>query len=445
MGKLTVRQCVAAKPAARAYKLMDGAGLQLLVSTAGTKSWLIRYHVGGVERQYSVPQQFATATDDAHLSLNDARDLASKIRVLGKQNIDYQQRLKDEHQAEADARAQRERRPNFEQRFDEWERAALSKRRDGGAETRRAFAKDIFPAVGAKAMQDVTKADLMGVLDGIVARGAPRLANRCLGDLKQLLTWCVDRDIIAANPLATITKAKVGGNEEESDRILSEKELRALPSALKNANLKDTTQHAILLILGTAVRVGEVIRAKKSHIDLDARTWIIPSGNSKNSDAHTVNLSDFAAHHMLRLMELSDSEEWLMPARKRDGTETHVDLKSITKQVGDRQLKFFDREAHAKRSVRFANALVLVPDAEEPWSPHDLRRTAATLLQGLGVSGDTIEKCLNHREERKIKRIYQRHDYTNEKRDAWEKLGVRVDLLMRADADNVAILNPHAA
>jgi integrase len=263
--------------------------------------------------------------------------------------------------------------------------------------------------------------------------------------LKQFLTWCVDREIVAVSPLATITKKKVGGAEEESDRVLSDKELRALPVALKNANLKDTTQHAILLILGTAVRVGEVIRAKKSHINLDARTWTIPGGNSKNSDAHTVNLSDFAAHHMRRLMELSDSDEWLLPARKRDGSETHVDLKSISKQIGDRQLKFFARTAHPKRSVKFANALVLVPNAEESWSPHDLRRTAATLMQKCGVLPVVIDAALNHREQNRIKRTYQRYDYADEQREAWRLLGDRLELLLRLDADNVTILDTHVA
>lgn len=155
------------------------------------------------------------------------------------------------------------------------------------------------------------------------------------------------------------------GRLGRSKHVRRHKELRALPVALKNANLKESTQHAILLILGTAVRVGEVIRAKKSHISLDTRTWTIPGSNSKNSDAHTVHLSDFAAHHLRRMMELSDSDEWLLPARKRDGTETHVDQKSISKQIGDRQLKFFERPAHAKRSVKFANALVQDSDGRE--------------------------------------------------------------------------------
>ncbi|MGF6482003.1 tyrosine-type recombinase/integrase [Paraburkholderia sp. JPY419] len=446
--KISVKQLEALRPKDAGRELRELGGLLGRIRSTATgmaATFYFEFKREGKKRRMPLGSWPRDPLGD----IRAARDAARALLDSGVDPLEARKADRLEQQVVVETRIEEAQavlgRPTFEQRFGEWERAALAKRKDKGAETRRAFRKDIFPAVGAKALPDVTRADLMSVLDGIVARGANRLANRCLGDMKQFLTWSVDREIVAANVLQTITKKKVGGAEEESDRVLSDKELRALPVALKKANLKDTTQHALLLILGTAVRVGEVIRAKKSHIDLDARTWVVPSGNSKNSDAHTVNLSNFAVHHMRRLVELSDSDEWLLPARKRDGTETHVDLKSISKQVGDRQLKFFEREAHAKRSVKFANALVLVPDAEESWSPHDLRRTAATLMQKCGVLPVVIDACLNHREQNRIKRIYQRHDYAPEACEAWRLLGDRLELLLRADADNVAILDTRAA
>ncbi|WP_321961716.1 tyrosine-type recombinase/integrase [Paraburkholderia sp. J7] len=445
----TVRELEAITAARKGETIREPGGLvgKVHVSKAGavTVSYVFEYKFAGAKRRFGCGTWPTVKLVDIRRTHTDARALLNS----GVDPREAREAAKLENQVSLETRIEEAEavlsRPTFEQRYDEWKLAALSKRKDGGAETDRAFQKDVIPAVGAKAMEDVRRADLMTILDGIIARGANRLANRCLGDLKQMLNWCVDREIVAVNVLQTITKKKVGGAEEESDRVLSDRELRALPVALKNANLKDSTRHAILLILATAVRVGEVIRAKKAHVDLDKREWRIPSGNSKNSDAHTVYLSDFAAHHMRRLTELSDSDEWLLPARKRDGTETHVDLKSISKQIGDRQLKFFDRPAHAKRSVKFANALVLVPEAEESWSPHDLRRSAATLMQGLGVLPVVIDACLNHREQNRIKRTYQRYDYADEQREAWRLLGDRLELLLRPDADNVAILKVNSA
>lgn len=127
---------------------------------------------------------------------------------------------------------------------------------------------------------------------------------------------------------------------------------------------------------------------------------------------------------MRALVELSDSATWLLPATNGKGP---VDPKSITKQIGDRQLKFYDRSAYAKRTQRHANALVL---GNEKWTPHDLRRSAATLMQQIGVMPAVIEACLNHREQNRMKRIYQRHDYAAEKREAWAKLGAKLAELM---------------
>ena len=63
------------------------------------------------------------------------------------------------------------------------------------------------------------------------------------------------------------------------------------------------------------------------------------------------------------------------------------------------------------------------------WTPHDLRRTAATTMAELGAIHDVIEKCLNHTEVVRVKRIYQRPQYEGPMRVAWKLLGSRLALL----------------
>jgi hypothetical protein len=43
-----------------------------------------------------------------------------------------------------------------------------------------------------------------------------------------------------------------------------------------------------------------------------------------------------------------------------------------------------------------------------------------------GVIPEVAERCLNHTEENKVKRVYQRHSYGPEKREAWDLLGVHL-------------------
>jgi hypothetical protein len=61
MGKLTVRAIENAKPRDKAYKLIDGDGLQLRIATDGKKTWLVRYVVNGFERQYRLPKLYRDA------------------------------------------------------------------------------------------------------------------------------------------------------------------------------------------------------------------------------------------------------------------------------------------------------------------------------------------------------------------------------------------------
>ncbi|MNZ99082.1 Phage integrase family protein [compost metagenome] len=104
----------------------------------------------------------------------------------------------------------------------------------------------------------------------------------------------------------------------------------------------------------------------------------------------------------------------------------------MTKQLGDRQRQP-EQGTMSRRSAK-AQALLL-PGGK--WTPHDLRRTGATIMTALGVLPEVAERCLNHTEENKVKRTYQRHSYAAEMAAAWHLLGDRLNMLTRSDADNL--------
>lgn len=78
------------------------------------------------------------------------------------------------------------------------------------------------------------------------------------------------------------------------------------------------------------------------------------------------------------------------------------------------------------------------------WTPHDLRRTAATMMQALGVLPDIIDRCQNHvLAGSHVRRHYMHHDYATEKREAWNKLGERLDVIL--NGSNVVPLSARRA
>jgi integrase len=102
----------------------------------------------------------------------------------------------------------------------------------------------------------------------------------------------------------------------------------------------------------------------------------------------------------------------------------HVSVKSISKQINDRQ-----RVQPMKSRSTATNTLSL---SGGKWTPHDLRRTGATMMGELGARPDVIERCLNHVEHNRVKRIYQRQQLISEQADAWRVLGEKLASLTSA-------------
>jgi len=245
--------------------------------------------------------------------------------------------------------------------------------------------------------------------------------------------YALDRKIAAHDPTSRLKRDKFG-KKVERERTLSDAEIKSLPEKLKAARIAPSSTAAIWIMLSTCCRVGEISSAEWKDIDLEsAMTWYIPAGNSKNAKAHTIHLSAFAAEQFAVLKKLATDEagkqsKWVLQAR---WTDEHVCVKSLAKQIGDRQRG--DKAPMKCRSLH-TDALTL-PGGK--WTPHDLRRTGATIMGALGTRPDVIEKCLNHVEQNKLVRIYQRQKLEAEQAEAWKLLGDRLELLMHSDASNV--------
>lgn len=312
--------------------------------------------------------------------------------------------------------------------FNQWQRLELTRRVNKGLDVERAFLADVFPLIGDMAAADVTKAHITEILDTIKARatadkGMVPTIKKTLGDLRQMFGFALDREYLDVDPTARIKKAKFG-KDVERDRVLKEAELILLFQKLSQAGLSQTSEVALLLQLSTVARIGEVLSARWECVDFERQTWTLPK--TKNGKAHEVYLSGFALRQLERLKEITGLTPWLFPAtRTRPGEAdfaNHVCVKTVTKQVGDRQRD----DAPMRNRTKHVDALVL-PGGK--WTPHDLRRTGATIMAELGALPDVVEKCLNHTEENKVKRIYQRATYEGPMRDAWALLGERLELL----------------
>ncbi len=422
MGNLTVKQIENAKPKDKPYKLMDGDGLQLRIAVDGIKTWLVRYMFDGKERQYRLPELYGDG--DGRIGLKEAREEATHVRALARKGIDIQIKLDNERQAEVERQeVEVAQTKTLNDLFNVWVQTV--DRKDGGKELRRSFTRDVFPVAGDLKLSKVQPEHIEEILKSVVKRGSNRISVTMFADLKQMFRWAGRKrawKTLFENPTDEVELKKILPSEYEGGertRALSEDEVRELAEKLPKSGLMPKTQIAMWLMLSCCCRIGEVVRARWEHVDLDAGVWTIPAENSKNKKVHKIFLSPVARKKFQELKEISTSDKWCFP----DTTgKTYVCTKSTTKQVRDRQIVAIGRKPMTNRSKNF-DALLLV---NGDWVPHDLRRTGATIMQSLHVAPAIIERVLNHVEPSKLVRTYQTYDYADEKRDAWNRLGKRL-------------------
>ena len=330
-------------------------------------------------------------------------------------------------------------------------------RSDGNKYIIGSFGKHALPVLGNIELRHLSENHLRDVYRTIIAAGKIATAVELSKDIGQMLRWAEKRKpwralLIEGNPseLVNIKQLIPKGYTKERKRKLSIEEIHKLQTIFDTTTqnyadslqkygterpLKKESQIALWLCLGTLCRIGELLMTEWKHIDFKNRTWFVPAENAKKirgiSCDQLIYLSDFTLDQFKQLHALTGNKDYAFPARYKDG---HICIKTVSKQVGDRQIKFKRRSRKLKCRVE-NNSLVV---GDEKWRPHDLRRTGATLMQKLKVSREVINLCQNHVIGSKVDRVYLLDDYADEKLEAWNKLGDRVEAIL--SASNVASL-----
>lgn len=476
MAKLTQRTLEAIRPDQAGTTVRDEGGLlgRVRVKAAGgvTVSFYYRYRFDGKSKD----QSCGTWPANSLSAIRTARDAArSKVAAGIDPGADKKVARHEKQQAVAaklvEIEVARVGELTVEDMFDAWVKDGV-RRKDGNAQLKRMFGAYVAPAIGEIGVKVLTEHEIRTALRSQVHRGVNRTAVILYSSLVQMFSWAQKRQpwrklMIDGNPMDLIEIEKIVSPDydmhNQSDRVLSSAEIAELRDLLQLgedefANAADKrrarrplakpTQRAIWIMLSTLCRVGELSMARWDDVDLTGAEWFIPKENVKDSVADMrVYLSPFALNQFQLLHAVTGHSAWCFPSANE---ESHVDTKSITKQIGDRQSMFKKSKDGAARKPmrnrRCDNTLVLAGGKTGDWTPHDLRRTGATMMQALGVPLDTIDRCQNHvLSGSKVRRHYLHHDYADEKREAWRLLGETLfEILDPKVTSNVVALNPAA-
>jgi integrase len=367
----------------------DASGKGVRVFPRGWKSFILAYRFEGRSRMLTLGRYPTLSLASAGRRYADAERLLEKgedpgVKVVAEKKAERGAATVAELAQQYIAHIQSPESP----------KKSLAPRKRSWREDRRIIEKDLIPALGSWKAKDVGRADLRALIRDINARGAPIMANRTLACVRRLFNWAVSEDLIPASPAVAI---EAPGKEEARDRALDEAEIQAFWTRLDETDLPESTRSALRLILATAQRPGEVAGAEWSDIDLQNGWWEIPRSKTKNDRAHSVPLNGVAIQILKRLEKLNGADGWLFPTRM--GKQLRVD--SLSKAIGNNRRVF----------------------GIDHFTPHDLRRTAATRMTAAGVPRDTVGKILNHTELGVTAKTYDRYGYAKEKVAAMRKWG----------------------
>jgi integrase len=286
-----------------------------------------------------------------------------------------------------------------------------------------------------RAIGTITRRDIVLLLDRIVDRGSPVQANRTLAAVRRMFNFAIERGLIEASPCV---KVRPPGEEKARERNLSDEEIKLLWPALDLAPMEDNIRGLLRFMLVSAQRKGETIYMHEREINRAEATWTIPAERVKNKRDHVVPLSPLALDIIGDERKGTDEERWIFPSSR---TGVPYQERSLDHAVRD---LYMHRPPAKGRKPSTKPKAPLVLAGFDPFTPHDLRRTAATKMRELGISKDDVKLVLNHKDPSVTGRHYDKYEGLREKRRALDSWARQLTLLIAPVQANVVTLRSTA-
>lgn len=368
----------------------------LRVSYRGSKSWFLMARVNGKLARLTLGRYPA-------LSLARAREKANAAARLVAEGKDPRHLEADEKRKQQEARgntfgacaadflakhAKRRLRPSTQREY----LRVLT-----GPDTRHLHGKPI---------SEITKRDMLDVIDAIDERGSPGAAKRTLAYLRKFFNWCAERELVSRPPTDRIPRPHP---EVKRDRVLTKDEIRDVLRALDAETSVFGPLIRVLLLTGQRrAEVAGLHRSELRGLNGAEPTWDIPGARTKNGQSHLVPLTPAVLAEIGKVPNLGDL---------------------LFTTTGETPASGF-----GKAKARLDNRIAEIRAKEDrtpmpPWTLHDLRRTMVTMMnEHLAIPPHVVEAVVNHISglaKAGVAGVYNRALYMDDRRralTAWAKL-----------------------
>jgi integrase len=267
------------------------------------------------------------------------------------------------------------------------------------SEIERILKKYVYPEWKDRPFLEVRRSDANALLDRVADDHGLSQADAVLAIIRGVMTWHQSRDENYTSPI--VKGMRRNKNGKARDRILNDDEIRAVWTAAEG-----TFGALLKTALMTAQRREKVATMRWDDIDDDG--WTIQTDEREKGTAGSLKLPKPACdiiHSQPRIA----GNPFVFAGR------------------GGGHLNSF-----SQRKAELDGALPAMP----PWTIHDLRRTARSLMSRAGVRPDIAERVLGHAIPG-IEGVYDRHRYDDEKADALKRLAALIERIVDLPQDAV--------
>lgn len=268
------------------------------------------------------------------------------------------------------------------------------------------YSRDLEKTLGNRLLTEISEDMLRDLFDKIVERGAPAVAIHCRDICMSVFDWARTRGTKIENVARLIPPTAIA-RFKPRERNLSPEEIKIALDCFKYVGANISVKTGAKLLLLTFVRKSELTNATWDEIDFERRIWTIHADRMKKRTPHVVPLSDQAFDLLISLKTLAGSSPYVLPGRY----DPSRPMSAATFN------QFFQNVSDAAKREGFKL---------EHFGPHDLRRTASTLLHEAGFPSDWIEKQLAH-EQRGVRAVYNKAQYLDQRRQMMQSWADMID------------------
>lgn len=382
---LTDTKIKTAKSAEKVYKIYDAEGLYIEVPPTGKKRWRFKYRFDGKEKRISLGVY-------PDVSLKDARERRDEARKIVAGGNDPSIVMRSCPSAVAPQQ------DTFRQVAEEWiaNRSAVWAASHKQTMDQRLSAY-IYPFIGDKPIAEVSALDILAALRVVEKRGALEAARKTLGICSLICRYAVASARIPSDPCRDLRGALQSRKPGHFAAFTTREGAAQVVRAVRSYTGAAIVRCALELLALTFVRPGNIRDAAWNDFDLENGVWVIPAEQMKGRKEHVVPLARQACAVLARAQEMRDGTGFVFPSVRR---RTDRRLSESTLNVALRSMGFDKTQMTA----------------------HGFRAMASSLLNEMGWPPDVIERQLAHVDKNKIRGVYNRAEYIDERRtmmQAW--------------------------